>query len=97
MRSSCGTGETDLSGFDGVILPGGFAHGDYLRTGAIARFSPVMSDREAPWPTPAAPVRRHLQRIPDPLRGGSATLVRSSPTATSRFICRPWSRLEVAD
>ena len=34
--------EHDLSAFDGVILPGGFAHGDYLRTGAIARFSPVM-------------------------------------------------------
>jgi len=33
----------DLSGFDAVILPGGFAFGDYLRTGAIARFSPVMS------------------------------------------------------
>jgi phosphoribosylformylglycinamidine synthase len=36
--------ETDLSGFDGVVLPGGFAHGDYLRTGAIARFSPVMAE-----------------------------------------------------
>ena len=36
--------QTDLAGFDGVILPGGFAHGDYLRTGAIARFSPVMAD-----------------------------------------------------
>jgi len=34
--------EPDLTGFDGVVLPGGFAHGDYLRTGAIARFSPVM-------------------------------------------------------
>jgi phosphoribosylformylglycinamidine synthase subunit PurQ / glutaminase len=33
---------TDLDGIDGVILPGGFAHGDYLRPGAIARFSPVM-------------------------------------------------------
>jgi len=33
---------TDLSGFDGVILPGGFAHGDYLRPGALARFSPIM-------------------------------------------------------
>jgi len=32
----------DLAGFDGVILPGGFAHGDYLRPGALARFSPVM-------------------------------------------------------
>jgi phosphoribosylformylglycinamidine synthase subunit PurQ / glutaminase len=38
--------ETDLSDFDGVVLPGGFAHGDYLRTGAIARFSPVMAEVE---------------------------------------------------
>lgn len=35
--------ETDLSGADGIVLPGGFAHGDYLRTGAIARFSPIMA------------------------------------------------------
>lgn len=34
--------ETDLSRFDAVVLPGGFSYGDYLRTGAIARFSPVM-------------------------------------------------------
>ena len=34
--------DDDLHGADVVILPGGFAHGDYLRTGAIARFSPVM-------------------------------------------------------
>ena len=34
--------ETDLSSFDCVILPGGFSYGDYLRAGAIARFSPVM-------------------------------------------------------
>jgi phosphoribosylformylglycinamidine synthase len=34
--------DADLQGADVVILPGGFAHGDYLRTGAIARFSPVM-------------------------------------------------------
>lgn len=34
--------ETDLAGYDCVVLPGGFAHGDYLRTGAIARFSPIM-------------------------------------------------------
>ena len=33
---------THLHGFDGVILPGGFAHGDYLRPGALARFSPGM-------------------------------------------------------
>jgi phosphoribosylformylglycinamidine synthase len=34
--------ESSLSGYDAVILPGGFAHGDYLRPGALARFSPVM-------------------------------------------------------
>jgi phosphoribosylformylglycinamidine synthase len=34
--------DTNLRGFDAVILPGGFAYGDYLRTGALARFSPVM-------------------------------------------------------
>src|SRR5664280_3631099 len=33
---------TDLTECDGVILPGGFAHGEYLRPGALARFSPVM-------------------------------------------------------
>jgi phosphoribosylformylglycinamidine synthase len=33
---------TELDEFDSVVLPGGFAHGDYLRTGAIARFSAVM-------------------------------------------------------
>lgn len=35
---------TDLSEFDGVLLPGGFSYGDYLRTGAIARFSNVMKE-----------------------------------------------------
>ncbi len=35
--------DTDLGAADVVILPGGFAHGDYLRTGAIARFSPIMA------------------------------------------------------
>jgi phosphoribosylformylglycinamidine synthase len=34
--------DADLAGVDAVILPGGFSYGDYLRTGAIARFSPVM-------------------------------------------------------
>jgi len=43
--------DTDLSGADAVILPGGFAHGDYLRTGAMARFSPIM-----------APVRAFAER-----------------------------------
>ncbi len=34
--------DADLGGADAVVLPGGFSYGDYLRTGAIARFSPVM-------------------------------------------------------
>lgn len=34
--------DTDLSGYDCIILPGGFSYGDYLRPGAIARFSPAM-------------------------------------------------------
>jgi phosphoribosylformylglycinamidine synthase len=34
--------EHSLAGFDAVIIPGGFSYGDYLRTGAIARFSPIM-------------------------------------------------------
>ena len=36
----------DLAGSDAIILPGGFSYGDYLRTGAIARFSPVMKSVE---------------------------------------------------
>ena len=34
--------ETDLKKFDAILIPGGFSYGDYLRTGAIARFSPIM-------------------------------------------------------
>jgi phosphoribosylformylglycinamidine synthase subunit PurQ / glutaminase len=47
-------GEADLSGIEAIVLPGGFSYGDYLRTGAIAQFSPVMgaiaacADRRGP-------------------------------------------------
>src|SRR4026207_2150128 len=51
--------DTDLAGADAVILPGGFAHGDYLRTGAIARFSPIMAAR-ARLPAPGGPPARIL-------------------------------------
>ena len=37
-------GEHDLKGVDAVVLPGGFSYGDYLRCGAISRFSPVMTE-----------------------------------------------------
>ncbi|MEX0608778.1 MAG: phosphoribosylformylglycinamidine synthase subunit PurQ [Balneolaceae bacterium] len=36
--------DTDLSGIDFLIIPGGFSYGDYLRSGAIARFSPIMQE-----------------------------------------------------
>jgi len=36
--------ETDLSKYDAIMIPGGFSYGDYLRSGAIARFAPVMSE-----------------------------------------------------
>src|SRR4026209_2168873 len=39
--------DADLKGADVVILPGGCAHGDYLRTGAMARFSPIMAEVRA--------------------------------------------------
>jgi phosphoribosylformylglycinamidine synthase subunit PurQ / glutaminase len=39
-------GDADLHGVDAVIVPGGFSYGDYLRVGAIARFSPVMGQVE---------------------------------------------------
>jgi phosphoribosylformylglycinamidine synthase len=43
--------ETTLTGFDVVVLPGGFSYGDYLRSGAVARFAPIM-----------AAVREHVDR-----------------------------------
>jgi phosphoribosylformylglycinamidine synthase I len=39
--------DRDVAGFDALVIPGGFAHGDYLRTGAIARFSPIMESVQA--------------------------------------------------
>jgi phosphoribosylformylglycinamidine synthase len=43
--------DTDLKGADCVIVPGGFAYGDYLRAGALAKFAPIMD-----------PIRRHAER-----------------------------------
>ena len=36
--------DTDLQGVQGIVLPGGFSYGDYLRSGALARFSPIMTE-----------------------------------------------------
>ena len=77
----------DLEGADVVILPGGFSYGDYLRAGAIARFSPIMREVVA-----HARARRagagDLQRLPDRLRGGSAAR-RAAPERSLQFVCEP--------
>jgi phosphoribosylformylglycinamidine synthase subunit PurQ / glutaminase len=87
-------GDASLDGADAVVLPGGFAHGDYLRTGAIARFSPVM-DAVRDLAERGAPVlgicngfqilaEAHL--VPGALRRNEGL----------RFLCA-WTELEVVD
>ena len=61
----------DLQGCDAILVPGGFAYGDYLRTGAIAKFAPVMQS-VAKFAQERRPGSGNLQRISDPVRGGSA-------------------------
>ena len=56
---------TDLGDVDAVILPGGFSYGDYLRCGAIAKFSPVMRAVKQ-LRGRRRPGAGHLQRVPDP-------------------------------
>ena len=63
--------DTDLKGADAVILPGGFAYGDYLRAGALARFSPVM-ESVAEFAKKGGAGARDLQRLPGAARGGPA-------------------------
>ena len=63
-----GTRSAELPDLDAVVLPGGFSYGDYLRCGAIARFSPATAAvRE--FADARRPRARDLQRLPDPLRG----------------------------
>ncbi len=68
--------DTGLQAADVVVLPGGFSYGDYLRSGAIARFSPIMQavQRHA---ADGGAGARHLQRISDSLRGAPASRARS--------------------
>ena len=64
-------GDTGLGAVDAVVLPGGFAHGDYLRPGALARFSPIM-DAVTRFARRGRPGGRHLQRLPGADRGRAA-------------------------
>ncbi len=62
---------TDLEGCDAILVPGGFAYGDYLRTGAIAKFAPIMQPVKTlcggRWAGAG-----HLQWLPDSCGGGAA-------------------------
>ena len=64
--------DTSVNGFDAIILPGGFAYGDYLRTGALAKFSPVMK-AIGDFANKGGLVYRHLQWISDSDRSRTAT------------------------
>ena len=61
----------DLQGCDAILVPGGFAYGDYLRTGAIAHFSPVMQSVKR-FAADGGPGAGHLQWISDSVRVGTA-------------------------
>jgi phosphoribosylformylglycinamidine synthase I len=86
--------ETDLSDFAGAVLPGGFAHGDYLRTGAIAGFSPVMAEvrRMAAQGRPVLGICNGFQILCEVGLLPGALI----PNRDLRFICRE-VELEVVD
>jgi phosphoribosylformylglycinamidine synthase subunit PurQ / glutaminase len=88
--------ETSLSGFDAVVLPGGFSYGDYLRCGAIARFSPIMKAviAAASAGMPVIGVCNGFQILCEAgLLPGA--LIRNS---SLRFVCKPvWLRVETGD
>jgi phosphoribosylformylglycinamidine synthase subunit PurQ / glutaminase len=85
--------ETSLSGFDAVVLPGGFSYGDYLRCGAIARFSPIMKAvvQAADEGMPVIGICNGFQILCEAgLLPGA--LVRNQ---SLRFVCQPvWLRVE---
>ncbi len=72
-------GDRDLDGIDAVVVPGGFSYGDYLRVGAIARFSPLM-ESVIEFAARRRPGARHLQRLPGAVRGGPASRARCCRT-----------------
>ncbi len=79
-------GERDLQGVDAVVIPGGFSYGDYLRAGAIARFSPVMESvaRFAREGGPVLGICNGFQVLCEASLLPGALL----PNASLRFVCR---------
>ena len=80
-------GDTDLAGFDALVLPGGFSYGDYIRCGAVARFSPG-DERGHPLRRGGRSGHGHLQRLPDPVRGAPAARRAAAQRHGLKFICR---------
>ena len=87
-------GDADLHGVDAVIVPGGFSYGDYLRVGAIARFSPVMGEvaRFAAAGGPVLGICNGFQVLCEAGLLPGALL----PNASLRFVCRQVSLEAVA-
>jgi phosphoribosylformylglycinamidine synthase subunit PurQ / glutaminase len=87
-------GDADLHGVDAVIVPGGFSYGDYLRVGAIARFSPVMSavERFAAEGGPVLGICNGFQVLCEAGLLPGALL----PNTSLRFVCRQVSLDAVA-
>ncbi len=77
----------DLENCDAILVPGGFAYGDYLRTGAIARFSPVMQSVKR-FAAARRPRARHLQWLPDSLRGRTFSPELCMRNAGLKYICK---------
>ena len=81
----CGTSRRTWRASTAIVLPGGFAYGDYLRAGVIARFSPVM--RAVAGLRRGRRARaRDLQRLPGPDRGRARCRARCCATASLRFV-----------
>jgi phosphoribosylformylglycinamidine synthase I len=88
--------ETSISGFDAAVLPGGFSYGDYLRCGAIARFSPIMKAiiSAALGGMPVVGICNGFQILCEAgLLPGA--LIRNE---SLHFVCKPvWLRMETAE